>query len=120
MNKEDSFRNWLIVNKGLSSKSAKDVISRLKRASLYTDFSSKANVNQIIFYMDNNLEFKKITLTVKSQMRRAIRLLFEFKKTTRSLYIPPPPPNKISNKINLDGTIPETPYLIWLSLIFLH
>jgi len=72
-----NFSEWLEKNKGMSRKSSHDVASRLKRAMaiLGTENISGEDVSKL----EGKEEFQALSLTVKSQLRRSIRLYAEFK-----------------------------------------
>ena len=72
----DSFLNWLLEEKSLSERSAKDVISRCKR------ICRILNINKIessaIEKLNSNELFLQKSMFIKSQLRRAINLWLEF------------------------------------------
>lgn len=80
MNSGDSFKKWLREKQGLSEKSAKDVLSRLNRVKKYIKLAKQLPSEEIIFKMGQNQEFKRLSMTVRSQLRRAIRLAKKFEK----------------------------------------
>lgn len=71
------FDDWLINEKGMSMRSAKDVISRCRRICKYTD--SKDIEPNAIDLLNSNYEFNNQTIFIKSQLRRAIVLWNEYK-----------------------------------------
>lgn len=70
---------WLINEKNMSIRSAKDVISRCSRVRrmLHTD-SISSNTLEIL---KNNDEFEESSMFIKSQLKRAVTLYNEFVKT---------------------------------------
>ena len=72
--RDEAFYDWLQKEKHLSQKSARDVLSRLKRVKNYVDFSGKGSDEELLFKMSQNSDFQKLTMSVKSQLRRAIHL----------------------------------------------
>ena len=72
-----NFSELLENNKDMSHKSSHDVASRLKRA------MNILNVEDIdvkdLKLLEEKEEFQALSMTVKSQLRRAIRLYKEFK-----------------------------------------
>lgn len=74
---EEKFLNWLQIDKGISLRSARDVLSRCRRITFIT------KVKEIdVTTMDKLLkskEFNGFTTTVKSQLKRAITLYLEYK-----------------------------------------
>jgi DNA (cytosine-5)-methyltransferase 1 len=71
-------QKWLIETKSMSEKSAGDVISRLKRAKAIMDFDIPIDVETLLFHFSGKNAFKALTQTVRSQLKRAIRLYKEF------------------------------------------
>lgn len=72
-----NFSEWLENNKGMSRKSSHDAASRLKRAMsiLGTEDICSEDLNKL----EGKEEFQALSMTVKSQLRRSIRLYAEFK-----------------------------------------
>ncbi len=72
----DIFLNWLLEEKKLSQRAAKDVISRCKRV------CKILNIQEIkcstIEKLNTNIEFSKKSMFIKSQLRRASNLWIEF------------------------------------------
>jgi len=71
-------QKWLIDEKSMSEKSAGDVVSRLKRAKSIMDFDIPIDVETLLFHFSGKPAFKSLTQTVRSQLKRAIRLYKEF------------------------------------------
>lgn len=69
------FKEWLKKEKGYSEKSARDVQSRLKRATTFLKDKEKENP---IAELENINEFKALSISVKSQLRKSIKLHNEF------------------------------------------
>jgi hypothetical protein len=76
----DTFMSWLIDRNKMKAKSARDVLSRYKRAQKYIEDNNKTKIEETIFFMDQNDDFKKLSLFVRSQLRRAIKLHDDFIK----------------------------------------
>ncbi len=70
------FEEWMINKKGYSWKSAHDVISRQKRVRNILNIQ-KFN-NRTIDTLEKNASFKKLSMSVKSQLRNSVRLALEF------------------------------------------
>lgn len=72
------FLEWLINEKNMSIRSAKDVISRCGRVCrmLHTDSISSDTLENL----QNNDEFEKSSMFIKSQLKRAVTLYNEFEK----------------------------------------
>lgn len=66
------FNDWLIQKKGYSEKSAKDVLSRQKRA---CKLVHKEEISQVTLQqLEKSSGFNDLSTSVKSQLRRAVRL----------------------------------------------
>ena len=78
MSKTDSFKTWLKQNTKLGDRAIKDVVSRLKRAKNYVDIGKEKNAKNLISQMDDNPNFRALSITVQSQLRRAIRLYTQY------------------------------------------
>ena len=71
----DKFRKWLQEKNTYTDASIKDIISRLRRANNILIFQ---NEDIYLFRLEQCEEFQKASVSVKSQMRRAIRLYFQY------------------------------------------
>jgi DNA (cytosine-5)-methyltransferase 1 len=79
MNEEYSdFREWLKTTKSLSKDSADDVVSRIKRAKSIMEIDLPIDIDTLLFHFIGEPAFKTLTTTVKSQLKRAIKLYKEF------------------------------------------
>jgi DNA (cytosine-5)-methyltransferase 1 len=79
MNEEYAdFREWLQNAKSLSKDSADDVVSRVKRAKSIMEINVPLDVDTLLFHFMGKPAFKALTITVRSQLKRAIRLYKEF------------------------------------------
>ncbi|MDO4460188.1 MAG: hypothetical protein Q4C42_08995 [Clostridia bacterium] len=70
------FSDWLKLEKGMTHKSAKDVVSRLNRVKNILEADDVSCVE--IKKLEEKEMFQVLSMTVKSQLRRAIRLYSEF------------------------------------------
>jgi DNA (cytosine-5)-methyltransferase 1 len=66
----------------MQDKSLSDVASRLKRACMFVDVESDIPTEEIIFNLNKNNEFKELSYTVQSQLRRSIKLYKAFLDST--------------------------------------
>lgn len=73
----DEFKKWLQEKNKYTDASIKDIISRLRRANNMLIFR---NEDIYLFRLEQCEEFQKASVSVKSQMRRAIRLYFQYLK----------------------------------------
>lgn len=70
------FLDWLVVNKKMTQRSAKDVLSRCKRVLriIDKDVIHKGTLEQL----NASEEFNAKSVFIKSQLRRAVNLLCEY------------------------------------------
>lgn len=75
----EDFKNWLQDNKNITHKVSMDNASRVKRALsiLGTDNITPCSLGEL----ETNDNFMNLSVSVKSQIRRAVRLYIEFKGT---------------------------------------
>ena len=73
------FLNWLQNEKGLKERSACDVLSHLSRSSKFINiFKSGLDGDDLAYLLGKNKEFSELSATVKSHLRRSVRLFIEF------------------------------------------
>jgi hypothetical protein len=72
--------NWVSDKYKMGDKSARDVVSRLKRVTKYVDVDLPITDEELIFKLEITEEFKNLSMTVKSQLKRSITLYREYKK----------------------------------------
>lgn len=75
MNDISNFKLWLTENKEYSAKTIGNIVSRLKRADSILPWT---NDTVYLFLLEQADEFKKISESVRSQIRKAVKLYFEF------------------------------------------
>ena len=75
----DAFNAWLQDTKSLQGKSARDVVSRLRRLYSMSGNAKKLDIatSERIFSSDY---FSELSVFVRSQLKRSATLYFEFKK----------------------------------------
>ena len=75
----EEFKSWLLYNKNYSKKVSVDIISRIKRALslLGTDSITSDTLEEL----EKDDIFKSLSVSVKSQIRRAVRLYIEYNKS---------------------------------------
>lgn len=76
------FSNWLKANKSYTDPSANNVSSRLRRALSFYEIDWKLDPCSTIFSLEQTEEFKALTVSVKSQLRRAVKLYCEYLSET--------------------------------------
>lgn len=74
---KNNFEAWLIGTKNYSSRGAKDVISRCKRAEKMVPSNGEDEAHYI-FALEQNEEFHCLSVNVRSQIKRAIKLKTEY------------------------------------------
>lgn len=74
----DEFKQWLKIEKGLSARVIKDVLSRFKRGCSFINVDNKIPIDETLMLLERESEFICLTKSVKSQIRRALRLHHEF------------------------------------------
>jgi DNA (cytosine-5)-methyltransferase 1 len=70
----EEFKTWLKRSAGLGERSARDVVSRLRRASEFVKLEAKMDTADLLHRMSKDPEFQGLTISVRSQLRRAVRL----------------------------------------------
>lgn len=73
------FREWLMKEKQYSDRASRDVQSRLKRALSLS--GEKEITPETLTKIEANMEFKGLSMSVKSQIRRAVKFYQEFLAT---------------------------------------
>lgn len=71
------FEEWLEKKKQFTSRSAGDVVSRIKRAESLLGLKTKSP-SLMLSRLAESKAFSSLSVSVKSQLRRAFRLLSEF------------------------------------------
>jgi hypothetical protein len=69
------FIEWIIKEKGYSDRSARDVVSRVKRANKICGKESFT-----LKELEQNKEFENLSVSVKSQIRCAVRIRDNYQK----------------------------------------
>lgn len=78
------FYSWLLEEQNYSERSAKDVISRCKRAEKIVSSSGIPDAFYV-FTLEQQEDFKALSVNVRSQMKRAIKLKEAYDKAVISL-----------------------------------
>ena len=73
-----SFKNWLEENTSFSANVVSDTISRMRRADKIKTWDGE---NTYLFYLEKEKEFQMLSVSVKSQIRKAARLYASFSET---------------------------------------
>lgn len=72
----EEFRKWLVENTTYSLPVISDTVSRIKRADRILEWSGE-DVYQ--FRLEQLEEYKKLSVSVRSQIKKAVKLYFEFR-----------------------------------------
>lgn len=75
MIKSIEFREWLTSNTNYSDAAINDVVSRMKRADKIMPWNASETY---LFFLEKNDNFSKISVSVKSQIRKAIEYYIAF------------------------------------------
>lgn len=75
------FKEWLFINTKYTKETVSDILSRLKRANSILPWFDD---DIYLFELERREEFKKLSSSVRSQIRRAIGLYFEYLKKSDS------------------------------------
>jgi len=70
------FKTWLEANTSYSNAVISDTISRLRRADSILELTEE---EVYIFYLERKPEFKALATTVRSQIKKAVRLYLSFR-----------------------------------------
>mgnify|MGYP004711980779 CR=1 FL=1 len=71
------FYEWLKNDKGMSERSSKDVVSRLKRVIRMTGLTDINNIKPAT--IEQSKEYTQLSTFIKSQLKRSVVLYNEFK-----------------------------------------
>jgi hypothetical protein len=83
------FLKWLIKEKKLKEKSAKDVISRLQRVTKIVSLDDSYYDEDYVYYLLSKSEvFKSLSVSVKSHLKRSACLYLEFLHHYRKIHNP--------------------------------
>ena len=75
MDSFDRFREWLDDNTEYTKATKSNIVSRLKRAN---NICPIINEPVYLFNLSQESEFQTLTVSVKSQVRRAVKMYFKF------------------------------------------
>ncbi|MDR1218695.1 MAG: hypothetical protein LBK73_03690 [Treponema sp.] len=73
------FSEWLITRKKFGDKTARDVLSRINRINGFMDADASEPVEKMLYTLSVVPAFKALSLSVRSQLRRAMRLYKEYR-----------------------------------------
>lgn len=78
MNDLSNFKLWLNENKNYSAKTISNTVSRFKRANNMLSWFNDAIYQ---FQLEQTIEYQALSATVRSQIKKAVKLYFEFSNT---------------------------------------
>lgn len=73
------FKEWLLKHTEYSSAVTSDIVSRMKRADYFVTWEPTTTY---LFKLEQNADFKKLSISVKSQIRGAVKHYIQFVKDT--------------------------------------
>ncbi len=77
------FADWLVTEKGYSERVSKDIISRNKRAERIVP--SNGRIDKLyLFTLEQNETFQKLSVNVRSQIKRALQLQMEYDRRSEA------------------------------------
>ena len=94
-----NFKIWLNENKNYTEKTISNIVSRFKRVCGLKEWDSSVNY---IDELEKEIEFKKLSAAVKSQLKSAVRLYNEFYLNSRKILVED---NKRLNVLSLFSNI---------------
>lgn len=71
----NKFKKWLALNTKYSDAAINDVVSRMNRADRIMPWDSSETY---LYYLEKNEEFSKMSVSVKSQIRKAVKYYIAF------------------------------------------
>ncbi|MCD7811956.1 MAG: hypothetical protein LUG91_08960 [Ruminococcus sp.] len=81
MVENESFSKWLSENTSYSNAVISDTVSRMKRADNTLPYNDGETY---LFYLEKQDSFKALSVTVRSQIRKAVKLYDRFRHSTES------------------------------------
>jgi len=77
----EKFREWLVANTKFNRAVVSNVLSRVTRANKILTISKDDNLEFYLYMLSKEPGFLACSISVKSQLRRAIKLFYDFKKS---------------------------------------
>lgn len=74
------FKQWLSENTTYSNAVISDIASRAKRADSILEFY---NDELYLFYLEKQILYQELSVSVRSQIRKAVKLYFEYSDNKR-------------------------------------
>jgi hypothetical protein len=76
---KEQFRIWLKKHTHLLDKSISDTVCRIGRIDTLSKIQTNLPVDDFLFKLTKNLQFSRLTPSVKSQLRKAYKLYHAFR-----------------------------------------
>jgi DNA (cytosine-5)-methyltransferase 1 len=74
----DKFYGWLLKEKKYKENSAHDVLSRIRRVAVLIHLKENMTEDNLLATLSKQRSFQNLTPSVRSQLKRAVRLFKEF------------------------------------------
>ena len=74
----EGFENWL-RERGISLKGSRDIVSRLRRLNKFFPVNVTVDFPYAVVEMEKKDEYRALSRYVKSQVKRSMKLYYEFK-----------------------------------------
>ena len=78
------FSQWLLENSKYGEAARRDVVSRLRRADKLVSLPARPDMNYL-YDLQQHSEYKVLSVSVRSQIKKAILLYFDYLRTESSL-----------------------------------
>lgn len=75
MIEQSEFKEWLHSNTKYTDAVISDVVSRVKRADLMIEWNGEETYQ---FFLERELSYKELSVSVRSQIKRAVKLYAEY------------------------------------------
>lgn len=72
----EGFKSWIMA-KGFSNRVNSDIVSRMKRADIIKPWGNEETYS---FYLEREAAFQELSVSVRSQIRKAVRLYDEYQR----------------------------------------
>lgn len=82
---KDGFKAWLVEQRGYSERTARDAISRVRRADKMNPINGQPEV-LYLYELQKTQEYNRLSVSVRSQIKRAIALYYIYSQRKRAIY----------------------------------
>jgi hypothetical protein len=79
-----TFKQWISQTHGYTDKTVRDVVSRLNRVRKLVKLTANDSQESILDMLEKNNKFKSCGYSVKSQLRKSVKLHFEFLESNKN------------------------------------